>query len=48
MDKYTPKQRNSSDRRSIDRRNQNQPFFKFERRVNQRRSGNDRRLLVIS
>ena len=47
MDKYTPKQRNSSDRRSIDRRNQNQPF-KFERRVNQRRSGNDRRLLVIS
>jgi len=47
MDKYTPKQRNSSDRRSIDRRNQNQPF-KFERRVNQRRSGHDRRLLVIS
>ena len=47
MDKYTPKQRNLSDRRSIDRRNQNQPF-KFERRVNQRRSGTDRRLLVIS
>ena len=47
MDKNNPNQRNSDERRSTDRRNQNQPF-KFERRVNQRRSGNDRRILVAS